>query len=146
MTDRREGHAAREAEAWGRLTAVLERIPRERWIEEGVLPGWSVNDVLWHFAGWIERCSNKMKESKAEAAAAEPLTDERMHAMNAEFSAAAHAMDAETIWSGLLAARERLLETWAAAETIDAVAFGRFAGETFEHYEEHLPELQQFAG
>jgi hypothetical protein len=143
--DRRREYAAREAEGWATLGAALDAIPRERWTEQGVVPGWSVKHVLRHFAGWIERCSRKLRETPEEAAAAEPLTDERMHEMNAEFAAEAERMDVDAVWSGLLDARKRLLGVWADVAEIDEAGYERFAGETFEHYDEHLDELRRFA-
>jgi uncharacterized damage-inducible protein DinB len=145
MDDRRREYAAKEAEGWATLGAALEAIPRERWTEEGVVPGWSVKHVLRHFTGWIERCASKLQETPEEAAAAEPLTDERMHEMNAGFAAEADGMHVDAAWSGLVDARERLLGVWSSVDQIDEAGYTRFAGETFEHYDEHLEELRHFA-
>jgi hypothetical protein len=143
--DRRREYTAKEAEGWAILGAALEAIPRDRWTEEGVVPGWSVKHVLRHFSGWIDRCSRKLRETPEEAEAAEPLTDERMHEMNAGFAAEADRMDVDAAWAGLVDSRERLLGVWSSVDEIDEAGFSRFAGETFEHYDEHLEELRRFA-
>jgi hypothetical protein len=54
-------------------------------------------------------------------------------------------MDVDAVWSGLLDARKRLLGVWADVAEIDEAGYERFAGETFEHYDEHLDELRRFA-
>ncbi len=45
----------REARAWDALEAAVARVPDDRRAEEGVVPGWSTKDLVWHcgyWAGW----------------------------------------------------------------------------------------------
>ena len=67
-------------------------------------------------------------------------------AKNAAFAEEARAMTTSQVRSGLLSARELVRAQWAELPAIDDAAIEWFVGETFEHYEEHLPELRRFAG
>jgi hypothetical protein len=55
-------------------------------------------------------------------------------------------MNVEDVWSGVIEARELALARWAELPKVDPVAAEELAGETFEHYEEHVPDLQRFVG
>src|SRR6266508_273920 len=61
MSDLRTEHAAREAESWARFAAALDRIPRDRWDGSEVLPGWTVKDLLWHMAWWLDKCARNLE-------------------------------------------------------------------------------------
>ena len=37
-------------------------------------------------------------------------------------------------------------EAWAELPEVDSLAAEELAGETFEHYEEHVPDLERFVG
>ncbi|MGZ5291285.1 MAG: maleylpyruvate isomerase N-terminal domain-containing protein [Actinomycetota bacterium] len=146
MTDDREEHAAREAEGWAAFLATLDRIPRERWEEPGVLPGWSVKDMLWHVAGWLEICVETLDAMRDGRFEEQDWSDERTNARNAELAEQARGMDDDAVWSGLLDARRRVLRRWAELPQIDERAIEDFSGETHDHYEEHLADLERFAG
>jgi uncharacterized damage-inducible protein DinB len=146
MSDQLPDHAAREADAWASFRAAIERIPRERWEEPGVLPGWSVKDLLWHVAGWLDSCVRTLdgiRDGRFEPA---EWTDEQTDARNAELAEQAREMDVDAVWSGLLDARERVVERWSRLPGADPRAVEDFVEETYEHYEEHLPDLERFAG
>jgi mycothiol maleylpyruvate isomerase-like protein len=145
MMDMRAEHAEREAHIWGEFEQALARIPRERWTEPDVLPDWSVTEMLWHVAGWLDECSTHLEQMIAgtfeDVDEGEDDTDER----NAGFATAARGMEVDTVWSGLLAARERVRQRWfELPETTDR-AVEEFASETYQHYKEHLPDLETFS-
>jgi hypothetical protein len=48
--------------------------------------------------------------------------------------------------SELDAEREVILRRWQELPEVDDVAVEWFAGETYEHYEEHLPDLWSASG
>jgi uncharacterized damage-inducible protein DinB len=149
MSDRRAEEADLEAIGWNAFEGALRRIPQDRWAEEGVLPGWSVKELLWHVAGWIGRCADRlaeMRETTSEPVDETSGTQDGVDAMNAAFAAAARTMDPQAVWSGLVAARERVLATWRELADVDETAIGWFREETHEHYEEHRLDLERFAG
>jgi uncharacterized damage-inducible protein DinB len=146
MSDRRTELAAREAAAWARFEAALDRIPRDRWSDDGVLPGWTVKDLVWHVAGWLDRCGDELVGRREGTFVPQSETDEEVDARNAAFAAAAREMDTADVHTGLLLARERVQRGWESLPEIDDAAVESYAGETYEHYEEHVPDLERFAG
>ena len=48
----REALLEREANAWLDLQAAFGAVPPDRREVEGVVPGWSTHDLLWHCAYW----------------------------------------------------------------------------------------------
>jgi hypothetical protein len=142
--DTKQDHCAREAEGWTRFSAAVHRIPPDRWAEPGVLPDWTVNEMLWHVAGWMDDCSDDLDAIAAGTFVDSNETDEQTDQRNASFAAAARGMDADAVWAGLLAARERVLDRWNALPEVTQDAVDSFTGETYEHYPEHLPELDAF--
>ena len=146
MSDLRTEHARREAEAWAGFERAVDRVPRERWDESGVLDGWTAKEMLWHVAFWLERCATTLEGRRdptlADVVAADLSTDER----NAELAEEARGMDPDAVWAGVLAARERVRRSWEQLPEIDEDAIGELAEETYEHYEEHLLDLAKFAG
>ncbi len=147
MSDAKATHAEREARGWAEFAAALEAIPRERWTDEGVLPGWSVKDLLRHVAGWAEECAEHLVKMRDGTFVDYDEDDAEVDRRNAQFVAQAATMDVDAVWSGLVAARELTRRRWEElpAPAVDKVAIDWFAGETYRHYREHLPELRRFA-
>lgn len=146
VNDVRSEAMRREAEAWSTFEAAVLRIPRDRWGEEGVLPGWAVRDLLWHVAGWMDRCAENLERRGDGALDPVEETDEQVDALNEAFAAAARMMDSDAVWSGLVAARDLARRRLGELPDVDDTAIGWFGGETFEHYGEHLGDLERFAG
>jgi hypothetical protein len=142
MSDRRTEFAKREAEAWATFDAELARIPRERWEETGVLDGWTLKEMLWHVAGWLERCANGFEATiRGEETSSDGLSvDER----NVALADAARSMAPDAVWAGLLAARDRVLAGWERLPELDKRSAENFEGETFDHYPDHLADLAAF--
>ncbi len=145
MSDLRSEQTERESATWAEFEAALDRIPLERWTDEGVLPGWSIDALVWHVAGWMLECVGHLKAMRAgtfeEPDDSPPVVDDK----NAAFAEAAGSMTSSAIRQGLLDARAELLRRWNDLPTIDDAAIEWFSGETYEHYEEHLPDLGAFA-
>jgi hypothetical protein len=145
MMDLRSEHADREAHIWDGFEQALATIPRDRWDEQGVIPEWSVKEMLWHVAGWLDDCSMHLEQMIAgtfeDVDEGEDDTDDR----NAAFAAAARGMDVDSVWAGVLAARERARQRWFELPDATDRAVEEFASETYQHYKEHLPDLEKFS-
>jgi uncharacterized damage-inducible protein DinB len=141
--DLRPEHARREAEAWEAFRAALDRIPRERWEGSDVLPGWSVKELLWHMAGWLQKCARNL-ERFAAGEEREPSTGLSVDELNDLLASEAREMSLDAIHEGLLEARDLVLERWTALPQIDDVAVQELADETYEHYDEHRADLERF--
>jgi hypothetical protein len=145
MSDLRAEHAAREAEGWDAFRAALDRIPRTRWEEPGVLPGWTLKELIWHVAGWLQTCAEELEAIGEGRYVEEEITDEQTDARNAELAAEGRGMSVDEVWSRLLDARELTLRRWSELAEIDSRAVEELEGETYGHYEEHVPDLERFA-
>src|SRR3954471_17605844 len=64
--------AERETESWEALLAEVQAVPPARREAEGVVPGWSVKDLVWHCAGWA-RFSADHLEAAADGTFADPF-------------------------------------------------------------------------
>ena len=145
--DEREEHARREAEVWAEFEATLSRVPEERLNDPGVLDAtWSVKEMLHHITGWIRECSTHLEAMTAGTFVEPEETDEITDARNAAFADEARGMDVAQVRAALDGARDEVLSRWAEVPEIDDTAIEWFAGETYEHYEEHLPDLQRASG
>jgi hypothetical protein len=142
MSDPRAEQAKLEADAWAAFEAALEAIPRTRWEDDGVLPGWSVKELLWHMAGWLQKCARRLEEmrTRGEAVRTGQTVDER----NDELAAQARSMTVDAVYRGLIDARALVREEWQALPVVDEQAISELADETYEHYDEHRADLERF--
>jgi hypothetical protein len=144
MSDLRTEHASREAGAWSEFERALDRVPRERWEEAGVLDGWTVKEMLWHMAGWLEKCADNLERFRKGAPESE--TDLTVDERNAQLASEAQGMTVDVVHDGLLAARALVRERWLALPDVEAQAIEELAGETYEHYDEHRLDLERSSG
>lgn len=144
MSDLRNEHAEREAASWAELERALNAVPRARWDEEGLLEGWTVKEMLWHVAGWLEKCAGSL-ESMRDGASPPAGTAETVDERNARFAGEAREMDSDAVWVGTVAARERVRRAWESLPEIDQAAIQELADETYEHYPEHVLDLGKFS-
>lgn len=145
--DDRDEQATREAEGWAEFEDVLSRVPEGLLSDPGVLGGaWSVSEMLHHVTGWMRECSAHLEAMAAGTFVEPEESDEITDARNATFAEEARAMDVAQVRAALDAARDEVLRRWAELPEIDDAAIEWFAGETYEHYEEHLPDLHRAAG
>ncbi|MEX2406173.1 MAG: maleylpyruvate isomerase N-terminal domain-containing protein [Actinomycetota bacterium] len=142
MSDPRTEQAKMEADSWASFESALEAIPRASWEDAGVLPGWSVKDLLWHIAGWLQKCARRLEEMRTgqEAERTGQTVDER----NDELAAQARTMTVDAVYRGLMDARALLREEWEALPNVDERAISELADETYEHYDEHRGDLERF--
>jgi hypothetical protein len=142
----REALLQREAEAWGALETAVAGVPDERRTEPGVVPGWSVQDLLWHCAAWADFAGGNLEAMAAGTYADEHHDDAYWDAMNADIAAASKAMSWDEVVAGASEARTRVRAALEALPEVTDEAAEDFSGETFEHYEEHASEIATFAG
>ena len=145
MNDLRSEHANREADNWAEFETALARIPLERWEEPGIVPGWTVKDLVWHVAGWIDECSEHLEKMRAGDSKDYEDDDEDTDARNEAFASQAREMTTDAVRAGLLASREMLRTRWQELPEVTDTAIEWFASETYQHYKEHLADLESFA-
>jgi Mycothiol maleylpyruvate isomerase N-terminal domain len=142
MSDPRTEHAKQEADSWAAFEAALEAIPRSSWEGAGVVPDWSVKELLWHMAGWLQKCARSFEEKRTcrKTDRSGQTVDER----NDELAAQARTMTVDAVYRGLISARALVREEWNALPEVDERAIRELADETYEHYDEHRADLARF--
>jgi hypothetical protein len=131
-----------EEEGWQRLHRVIERITPEMAMVPGYFEeGWTAKDAVAHLGTWMAAGSAMLRQIAAGTYREGELD---VDAENARFLAAMHDIPFEIVHVQAAAAHRELLNAWAELpEITPAAAFWvRKAGP--EHYEEHLPRLEEW--
>ncbi len=134
----------REASSWEALMAAVARVPQDRRAEPGVVPGWSVADLVWHCGYWADDAARRI--GAIAAGSPEPDDPEAVwQKTNDEVAEQSRAMSWDEVVARSEAARERIREALSSLSEIPPAAESEFADETFGHYDEHAAEIERFA-
>jgi len=140
----REGLLEREAKAWLDFEAAFASVPPGRRGVEGVVPGWSTHDLLWHCAYWAADAGDMLARLRRGDPEPEAPSDE------AAFDAGILAEGRGVTWDEVIAQaernRERVRAALSAFEDLPEEAVTLFTDETFEHYEEHAAQIRASVG
>lgn len=133
----------KEDTAWLDFVDAFAPIPEDRRDVEGVVPGWTVHDMVWHCGYWAGYVGDVLERIQRGEPAPE---DQDWDAFNRDVIEVGRGM----LWDDVILQseqnRERARSALGALATITDEAVEEFAGETFEHYTEHAAELRAFAG
>jgi DinB superfamily len=133
----------REASSWEALMGAVARVPEPRRTELGVVPGWSVADLVWHCGYWVDDAARRIEL----IAAGTPEPDEPeavWQKTNDEVAEQSKAMSWDEVVERSEAARQRIRSVFAALSDVPPAAESEFVDETFEHYDEHAVEIRRF--
>jgi Mycothiol maleylpyruvate isomerase N-terminal domain len=133
----------REASSWEALMGAVARVPEPRRTEPGVVPGWSVADLVWHCGYWVGDAARRIE--LIAAGSPEPEEPEAVwQKTNDEVAEQSKAMSWDEVVERSEAARERIRTVFAALSDVPPAAESEFVDETFEHYDEHAVEIRRF--
>jgi Mycothiol maleylpyruvate isomerase N-terminal domain len=144
--DRRDDLEKREAESWKGFLTEVEAVRSDRRSAEGVVPGWSVKDVVHHCGGWARFCADQL-ESIGNGTFNDPfdgVPDEHWDRVSQEMIEESRRMSFEEVLRGAEGARARARSVWSTLPAVSDDAARFFSEETFEHYDEHRSEIQAF--
>jgi len=132
----------REDEAWTAFVKSFEGVPEDRREVDGVVPGWSVKDLVWHCGYWADYVGDVLERMSAGQPEPPNQDWEALNRMVAEDGKGKS-------WDEVIVAAERGRARARAAliamtEVPDAAA-SEFIYETVDHYEEHTAEVVAFA-
>lgn len=136
----------REEENWRAFEAAVAAVPAERRLEAGVVPGWSVRDLVWHCARWSDEVSTALAAMAAGTYVPEDHPDAYYDDLNARWAEEAKGVDWDTVATEMIAARNRARAAFEAIAEPDQAAFEWFTDEAADHYAEHAAEISAFAG
>ena len=131
-----------EDEAWKAFVAEVGRVPPAARADGGVVPGWSVIDLVYHVGKWAGVAADKLAEIRS---GRKPSEDDDWQPKNELWAAESKKMVFEEAMARALAERERARQAFAELPEVDANAASWLKEETFDHYEEHTEEIARYA-
>ena len=134
-----------EETAWADFVREVGRVPEHLRGNEGVVPGWSVNDLVFHNGKWAGVAAEKLGAIGASGSAGEEDPDEVWQGKNALWAAESKSMLYQEAMSRALADREAAREALTGLAEVTDEAASWFKEETFDHYQEHTEEVSRFA-
>lgn len=135
----------REARAWDALEAAVARVPDDRRAEEGVVPGWSTKDLVWHCGYWAGWAGGKIEAMAAGTYVDESHDDAYYDEENATINEEGRGLTWDEVHARASEMRERTRAAVGSLPELTDEAAEVFSAETFEHYEEHAAEIVAFA-
>ncbi len=144
ITDRDE-LLKREESAWAEFVAEVGRVPEHRRSDGGVVPGWSVNDLVFHNGKWAGVAAEKLGALAASGSVGEEEPDEVWEGKNDLWAAESKSMLYQEAMARALEDRERARAALLALSEVTDEAASWFTEETFDHYQEHTEEISRFA-
>ena len=144
ITDRDE-LLKREEAAWDEFVAEVGRVPEHRRGDQGVVPGWSVNDLVFHNGRWAGVAAEKLGALVASGSVGEEEPDEAWGGKNELWAAESKSMLYQEAMARALEDRERARAALSALPEVTDEAASWFTEETFDHYQEHTEEVSRFA-
>lgn len=134
-----------EAASWAALEAAIARVPADHRTEAGVVPGWSVQDLLWHSAWWAGWSGDRLEQLAIGTLESEDHDDAYWDGLNAGIAEESRSMEWDAVVAGAVPLRERARAALAALPELTEQAVEYFTDETFEHYADHTGEIERFA-
>jgi predicted methyltransferase len=135
----------READAWAALLDAAERVPDELRTVAGVVPDWSVVDLVFHCGKYSELTAGRLEALAAGSFVEEQQPEAEWQAMNDRWAAESKSLTWEQAVATAEACRAKARTALEALPELDDVATSWFSDETFDHYAEHAEEIARFA-
>jgi len=144
--------------SYAALEEILTSLDKKQYFTEGVIPGWSIKDVLAHIASWHHRL---LKWLDAAARNEEPTISgpdnvEEMDTLNAQFYQENKALPLDEVMADFRSSYQQIMDITQVMAEEDLMNPHRFAwsqgrplwhliaGDTFEHYQEHTAQIQEW--
>jgi uncharacterized protein (TIGR03083 family) len=137
----RDALMRRVQDGWQAFDASLERLtPGD--IERVTAAGWTIGSMLGHIAAWHEATAYRLQRFAATGQEQPPVEADE-DAFNARAASDVEGMPAVRLVDWVRTSFGRLDAALRAVPALDADGWVQaiVAGNTFEHYEEHQPEL-----
>jgi hypothetical protein len=140
------------------LEEILTTLDKTQYFTEGVIPGWSIKDILAHVASWHHRLLMWLDAAihNQVPTISGPDSVEEMDALNAQFYQENKSRPLDEVLTDFRATHQQIIDIVQAMPEDDLISAHRFAwsqgkplwhliaGDTFEHYQEHLAQIQEW--
>lgn len=144
--------------SYAALEEILATLDKTQYFTEGVIPGWSIKDLLAHIASWQHRLLRWLDAAvhNEEPAISGPNTIEEMDALNAQFYLENKSLPLDEVLKDLRTSYQHIMDIVQAMPEEDLMNPHRFAwsqgeplwqsiaGDTYEHYREHIVQIQEW--
>jgi hypothetical protein len=137
-----EGLLAAEEAEWRLLHATFDRLSPDLMERPGLNDGWTAKDLVFHIGAWLAECGLQLERVRM-GTYSEP--DQDTVEMNREFLEVSRAMDLDTVFAELHAARSRALQAFGELPEVTPPAWEWFEESGPLHYDEHRKELEAWA-
>jgi hypothetical protein len=142
--------------SYNALEEILASLDKMQYVTEGVIPGWSIKDMLAHIASWHHRLLRWLDAAvrNQEPTISGPDNIEEMDALNAQFYQENKARPLDEVLADFRTSYQRIMEIVQTMPEDDLISPHRFAwsqgqplwqaiaGDTYEHYQEHIAQIQ----
>jgi hypothetical protein len=135
----------REEAAWAEFVAEVGRVPEGRRADQGVVPGWSVIDLVFHNGKWAGVAAEKLEIIGRGSPPGEDDPDEVWQGKNEMWAAESKSMTYQEAMAKALADRKAARAALEGLDTVTEEAASWFIEETYDHYPEHTEEISRFA-
>ena len=135
----REALLERENEAWLKLADTFAAVPADRREAEGVVPGWSTHDLLWHCAYWADYAGEMLERIRDGE-----IDPDDSDLPEDEILAAGRGMSWDEVILRARQSRDRVRTALLAFDDPPERAMEWFEDDTFDHYEEHGAQIRAF--
>jgi len=140
------------------LEEILAPLDKTQCTTEGVIPGWSIKDMLAHIASWHHRLLTWLDAAtrNEEPAISGINSVEEMDALNAQFYQENKSRPLDEVLTDFRTTYLQITHKIQAMHEEDLISPHRFpwsdgaplwhlvAGDTYEHYQEHTAQIQEW--
>lgn len=140
------------------LEDILASLDKTQYFTEGVIPGWSIKDILAHIASWHHRLLKWLEAAvrNEEPTISGPDNVEEMDALNAQFYQENKSRPLDEVLTDYRTSYQHIMDIVQVMPEEDLISPHRFAwskgeplwqaiaGDTYEHYREHLKQIQEW--
>ena len=140
------------------LEEILAPLEMTQMTTEGVIDGWSIKDMLAHIASWHHRLLTWLDAAirNEEPVISGPDSVEEMDALNAQFYQENKSRPLDEMLTEFRTTHQQIMDIIQAMREEDLISPQRFAwtqgsplwqlvaGDTYEHYQEHRKQIQEW--
>ena len=144
--------------SYAALEEILVPLDKTQYSTEGVIPGWSIKDMLAHIASWHHRLLTWLDAAvrNQEPTLSGPDSVEEMDALNAQFYQENKSRPLDEVLVDFRITHQQIMDIVQPMPEDDLMSPHRFAwskgeplwqaiaGDTYEHYREHIAQIQEW--
>jgi hypothetical protein len=140
------------------LEDILAPLDKTQYLIEGIIPGWSIKDILAHIHSWHHRLLTVLEAAtrNQQPSLSGPDNVDELDKLNAQFYQENKALSLDEVLAEFHTSYQHIFNMVQTMPEEDLVNPHRFAwtqggplwqaiaGDTYEHYQEHLIQIQEW--